>query len=196
MQPSENRANPAAPGSGAISLRFYAKRPERAVPEPHRYMALPRIRPFARLVVLLTFFAATFVQALPPAPPKLATLTSKSDLIAIVHVAEPVQKPFGKRSNRVLLQRADATVERVLKGAPAEKVVLTFEDNLGFLCRPSRLYKGRFLLFLKKDGDAYVRSDNWYSQAEITNKEVRWLLGAPSDVSTVIAEIQRIVEKK
>jgi len=31
------RPNPAAPGNGAIAISFHAQRPERAVPEQHRW---------------------------------------------------------------------------------------------------------------------------------------------------------------
>jgi hypothetical protein len=146
--------------------------------------------------ILLVFCIVTVVQAVPPAPPELATLVNQSDLVVIVNVAEPMEKLVGKRKNQILRQRAEAIVERTLKGTAPERIVLTFEEPVHITCRPPGLVRGGFLLFLKKNGDGYVRANHWYSQAPITNNQVLWLLDASSDLGAAVAEIQNVAQRQ
>src|SRR5262245_25182093 len=119
------------------------------------------------LGVLLTVSA---VHAVPPSPPTLDDLTKRSDVIAIVsvtivtdHVSTKVAWKKGKR------QSAVATVKHIIKGTAPATVGLTYQGPpLQISCHPPSLATGEFMVFLRRDGKEFVRTDLWYSQVTVT----------------------------
>ena len=102
----------------------------------------------------------------------------------------------GKRKHQTRKQEADATIERVLKGTAPQRLHLTFEEHSYISCRPTSLSEGRFLLFLRREGPAYVRTDRWYSQATIATNQVHLLLNPPVDLKTAVNQIEKIVQSQ
>ena len=138
------------------------------------------------------------VRALPPPSPKLEDLVAHSDFIAIVavtnvrdHVSARVAWKTGPR------QSAIAIVKRTLKGPSVATVRLTHHGSpLQITCRAPNLASGEFLVFLKRDGTNFVRTDRWYSQALITTNYVRLGLEQPVALESAITSIEKILSVK
>jgi hypothetical protein len=146
-------------------------------------------------ITLATVCAVALVRAVPPAPPSIADLTKRSDVVAIVtitnvtdHVSTKVAWEKGSR------QSAIAVVGRTLKGTVPRVMQLTFEgDPLKISCRAPNLSTGQFLVFLRRQGDSYTRTDAWYGQANIVTNHVSLPLEHPIPLETAVREIERTV---
>src|SRR5688572_5093060 len=113
------------------------------------------------ITTLLLCFPA-FLHALPPVPPDRAELIRHSDVVAIVTVTNVTERVVGKRKSRTQQQRADAKLERLVKGTAPQTLRITYDSPVSdVICRPDSLRSGRFLLFLRRDGETYVRTDAW-----------------------------------
>ena len=132
---------------------------------------------------------------MPPSPPSRADLTKRSDVVALVtvtnvtdHVSTKVAWEKGCR------QSAIAVVNRTLKGAVPRVMHLTFEgDPLKMSCRAPNLSTGQFLVFLRRQGDSYARTDAWYGQAKIVTNHVSFPLEYPIPLETAVREIEGTV---
>lgn len=81
----------------------------------------------------------------------------------------------------------------LVKGTASQEFEIVFNAaSKTITCRPPDLSRGTFLMFLKKEGDAYALSSPWYSRASVEKDAVLWLIDAPTDLPTLIAEIRRI----
>jgi hypothetical protein len=146
------------------------------------------------LVGILSLWILTpFADAVPPPAPTRAELVNHSDVIAIVTVTNVTGRTYRDNGEQL---RGFAHVERVLKGAASGRVVLAYnEPSISISCRPPSLFEGRFLVFLKKRGDVFWRTDDWYGQHRIATNHVRWELQHPQELSAAIREIERIAKR-
>ena len=148
------------------------------------------------LGVLSIWILAPFADAVPPPPPTRADLVNRSDLIAIVTVTKVSGRKVRKGKSEFQELNARANVERVLKGAADKQVVLAYDEWVGsVVCRPPSLYEGKFLIFLKRQGTFFTRTDDWHGQHSITTNHVRWEIQHPQELSAAIREIEEIVKK-
>jgi hypothetical protein len=91
--------------------------------------------------------------------------------IAIVNVTK-VEKADKKEKSWTYRQKATATVEQCLKGDVKGDIVIYGLET--FKCAQCRYEKGRFILFLRKDGSLWVGS-NWHLGIRpIKEKTVQW----------------------
>lgn len=145
--------------------------------------------------ILTAVCAAALVQAVPPSSPSRADLTKRSDLVAIVTITNVIDHVSTEVAwKQGLRQSAIAVVDRTLKGTVPPTVRLTFEgEPLKISCRPPSLSTGQFLVFLRRQGDSYVRADTWYGQATIATNHVSFPLEHPVPLATVVREIEKTV---
>lgn len=114
-------------------------------------------------------------------------LIENSDVIAIVTLEEPeVAKPVGDQSDPfaaaptaagerfTYAKQAKVHVEQVLKGKIANDFILYGEES--FIYAQTTLSKGRFIAFLKKDGDLWVGANWMLSLRPIKDKEGEWFV--------------------
>jgi hypothetical protein len=138
------------------------------------------------------------VLAVPPMPTSRADLIKRSDLIAIVtltNVTDAVSVEIASTSGQ--RQSATALVDRTIKGTAPQMLHLTLEGPpLSLSCRPPSLSTGRFLVFLRREGDGYVRTDTWYSQLPIITNHVSFSFGRPVRLETAIREIERTTKRR
>jgi hypothetical protein len=148
------------------------------------------------LIVLLLCLAA-IVSAVPPIGPSRADITKRSELVAIVTVSNVTSQVVGKPKNQVRQERASASVERVLKGTAPQRLVLAYDEPVtDILCTAPRLSSGRFLVFLRRDGDVFVRTDTWYSQHSIETNHVHWFLERTEPFDAAISQVERIIKSQ
>ena len=118
---------------------------------------------------IIIFFLAntwlTVVGALPPMP-SLSKQVDRVDLIAMVSVtAVTTNTARAADGRRLTIVVGDANVERALKGAPAKTIRLK-QEITAEVESTTHLEKGRFLVFLRRTGDAF-EIVNWYDVAVI-----------------------------
>lgn len=111
-------------------------------------------------------------------------MISKSDAIAIVEVYDVKPEGF-KGKHWEYKQAAYVMVERTLKGNVSGQIKVFGEEN--FICERCMFSKGRFLAFLRQDGERWACS-NWYlSLRPIKDGKVDWY---SSDTGTSLKSIQ------
>jgi len=150
------------------------------------------------ITIIATLVVATaLVRGLPPVQTPKDSLVGHSEVVAIVTVANVTEQVVGKRKRQVRKQRADATVERILKGTAPQKFVLAYDEPVSNVsCRPPSLCTGRLLVFLRRDGDVFVRTHAWYSQHRIETNHVNWFLQRPEPFDEAVKEVERIVKSQ
>jgi len=129
-------------------------------------------RNMKRLFLLLLVFAALNQGAFAKAYFQTGEeMIRKATVIAIVTITG-VQASGVRGKTWTYRQVGDATVESVLKGdIPGRIKLYGMED---FICAQCPLSEGRFLAFLKKDGDLWTGS-NWdLSLRPISGTTVAW----------------------
>jgi len=110
-------------------------------------------------------------------------LIERATVIAIVSLEEPEEaKPAGKNTDPfadvaagekwIYSRQATMRIEKVLKGEIPEEVIIYGDES--FICAQCKLSKGRFLAFLRQDGELWS-GVNWHlSLRPIRNKKVEW----------------------
>ena len=91
--------------------------------------------------------------------------------IAILDISkvEPVE---AKGNHWTYRERAQATVHRTLKGSLPKTVSLF--GNETFICEQVRFQPGRYLVFLRKDGEKFVGANWQLSVRPIRDDQVEW----------------------
>ena len=158
---------------------------------------MKQARQFVLIGMISVWVLAPSVNAVPPypAPPK-AELVKRSDLIAIVSVTKVTGRkvPRGKLIFDELC--AVANVECVLKGTADDTIVLAYDDPVRrSVCGPPSLGEGRFLVFLKKHGTFFWRTDAWYGQHCIATTHVQWQLQHRQELNAAIKEIRYLAQQ-
>lgn len=94
--------------------------------------------------------------------------------IAILDISK-VEAVEAKGDHWTYRERAHATVDRTLKGSLPQRVQLF--GNETFICAQVRFQPGRYLVFLRKDGEKLVGA-NWHlSVRPIKDDQVEWYSG-------------------
>jgi hypothetical protein len=94
--------------------------------------------------------------------------------IAILDISK-VEAVDAKGEHWTYRERAQATVDRTLKGSLPQHVQLF--GNETFICEQVRFQPGRYLAFLRKDGEKLVGA-NWHlSVRPIKDGQVEWYSG-------------------
>jgi hypothetical protein len=135
-------------------------------------------------------------------------MIEKAEAIAIVNIekVEPVKR---KGRHWTYSQKATGTVEKALKGDLKGEIEIYGE--IDFICANCRYQKGRFLLFLRKDGALWTGS-NWHLGIRpIKDGKVQWFKDDRADfdadykavfehqelpLDAVLAEIERKLKEQ
>ena len=123
-----------------------------------------------------------------------------AECIAIVNVTE-IQEVRQRGPLWIYQQKALGTIEQCLKGGVAGRINVYGMEAI--VCAPARCEKGRFLLFLQKDGDLW-HSVNWQLGIRpIKEGKVQWFGSGESQLgmtevplTEVLSEIAGIREEK
>lgn len=153
----------------------------------------PKLEPMNPIpAFLLAALAALPLLAVPPVAPTVGDLARRSDVIAVVTITNVMERAHpGGAWNCGTHQSAVATVETVLKGRSPETLHLSHEAGpMSLSCRPPGLEVGRFLVFLHWENQILVRTDVWYSQAQLATNHVMFPMKSPMPWETVLAEIR------
>ena len=131
----------------------------------------------------------------------------EAECIVVVNITK-VEKAYKKEKSWAYRQKATATVEQCLKGD--EKGDITIYGMEDFICAQCRYGKGRFILFLRKDGTLWVGS-NWHLGIRpIKDKKVQWFKDDETfsemkeipiekvidDINTVVKEQKKVTPNK
>jgi len=144
-------------------------------------------------VTLICLISTTF--AVPPAPPKKENWVKQADFIAVVRVTDIVEEVVRSKPYDILTQTTYPEVERVLKGTAPKKLRLEHRETLDLIvCRPPKLSRGRFLVFLRRQGDVYAAND-WYWGVTIEGDQVCLFQKALNEVAGDIQEIVKNQQK-
>lgn len=125
-------------------------------------------------------------------------MIQKADVIAVVRILRTQKKEFSPESGYSYYgQQATAVVERALKGAPPQRLILLGDEH--FICARCHWEKGRYLVFLKSQGKDW-RGANWeLSRRKITGSQVQWAKEdfafefKPTPLGEVTREIQEVL---
>ena len=98
-------------------------------------------------------------------------MIEEAECIAVVNITK-VEKASKKEKSWTYRQKATATVERCLKGDV--KGDITIHGLEDFICAQCRYEKGRFIIFLRKDGSLWVGSNWQLGIRPIKGKNVQW----------------------
>ena len=124
-------------------------------------------------------------------------MISRAFVIAVITLSE-VKDIESTGKTWTYRQQGSAIVEQVLKGdIPA---AFTLHGSESFICARCPLAPGRFLAFLRKDGELWVGS-NWHlSLRPVSGKTVEWFAGDESrftmkatSLDDVLTEIRAMV---
>ena len=131
---------------------------------------------------------------------KKKDMIQEAECIVIVNITK-VEKADKKEKSWTYRQKASATVEQCLKGDVEGDITIYGLET--FICAQCRYEKGRFILFLRKDGSLWVGS-NWHLGIRaIKEKKVQWfkddkmffeIRNTPLD--KVIDEINTVVKEQ
>lgn len=122
------------------------------------------------LLVLSTLALAGTAWARPYYAPKPVMIAS-SEVIAVVDV-QRVQRTRVRGETWTYAQAADAAVVQVIKGQLPRRVRLHAQEN--FICTRIDYRPGRYLVFLRRDGELWVGS-NWYLSARpVEDGSLEW----------------------
>ncbi len=126
-------------------------------------------------------------------------MVEQSVAIAIVDI-ESVKAVEEKGSIWTYRERAQAKVQQQLKGSLPKNVQLFGQET--FICAQVRFQPGRYLVFLKRDGDKLVGA-NWHlSVRPIKDGQVEWFSGKDrrelswQPLSEVLEEIRTFAKTK
>ena len=98
-------------------------------------------------------------------------MIQEAECIAIVSITK-VEKEDKKGTGWTYRQKASATVQQCLKGdAKGEITLYGLED---FICAQCKFAKGRFIVFLRKDGALWVGSNWQLGIRPIREGKVQW----------------------
>jgi len=98
-------------------------------------------------------------------------MIERAEVIAIVNVTR-VEKATTKGTHWTYSEIAHATVEQTLKGTPPQTVKLYGGED--FICAQVHFPVGRYLVFLRRDGEVLVGC-NWHlSVRPIKDKQAEW----------------------
>lgn len=118
--------------------------------------------------------------------------------IAILDISK-VEAIETKGEHWTYRERAQATVARTLKGSLPQNVQLF--GNETFICAQVRFQPGRYLVFLRKDGEKLVGA-NWHlSVRPIKDDEVEWYSGKQrldlswQPLSAVVQQISELIKQ-
>lgn len=126
-------------------------------------------------------------------------MVERADAIVVVNITstEAVEQ---KGSHWTYRQKATGLVEQSLKGGLAGPIVVYGMED--FICAQCKFEKGRFLLFLQRDGDLWAGS-NWHLGIRaIKDGKVDWFKNdepgsvheaQPRPLEEVVEEIQKIL---
>ena len=118
--------------------------------------------------------------------------------IAVLDISK-VEAVEAKGDHWTYRERAQATVDRMLKGSLPRQVQLF--GNESFICAQVRFQPGRYLAFLRKDGEKLVRA-NWHlSVRPITDDQVEWYSGKQrldlswQPLSAVVEQVSKLIKQ-
>lgn len=121
-------------------------------------------------------------------------MIEKAEAIAIIEISS-VQDSETKGKSWTYRTKGTAKIERILRGDLPKEFTLYGAET--FICASCPVTKGRFIAFLKKDGDLWTGS-NWHlSLRPIKDGMVDWYIAddnryemKPMALDTVIAEVK------
>ena len=99
------------------------------------------------------------------------SMIQEAQCIAIVNITK-VEKADKKEKSWTYRQKASATVEQCVKGNVEGDITIYGLET--FICAQCRYEKGRFILFLRKDGAVWVGSNWQLGIRPIKGKNVQW----------------------
>jgi hypothetical protein len=118
--------------------------------------------------------------------------------IAILDISK-VEAVEVKGDHWTYRERAQATVARTLKGSLPQQVQLFGHET--FICAQVRFQPGRYLVFLRKDGEKLVGA-NWHlSVRPIKDDQVEWFSGKQrldlswQPLSAVVERVGELIEQ-
>jgi hypothetical protein len=123
-------------------------------------------------------------------------LVQRSSAIAIIDISDPKETADSKNEYK---QQANVKVVKLINGDLPDEFIL---NGMGsFICAQCILSKGRFLAFLRKDGDIWVGVNWQLSLRPIRDKEVEWYVTEEQrfpmqykNLEEVLAEVQAIMQ--
>jgi hypothetical protein len=127
-------------------------------------------------------------------------MIQEAECIAIVNITK-LEKSDRREQSWTYRQKVSASVEQCLKGdVKGDITIYGMED---FICAQCRYEKGRFILFLRKDGTLWVGS-NWHLGIRpIKEKTIQWFKDdktffemKDTPLDKVIDEINTIVKEQ
>jgi hypothetical protein len=124
-----------------------------------------------------------------------AEMIQQADVIAIITITA-VKPSEAKGTSWTYRKSGEARVETVYKGDIPKAFTIHGEET--FICASCPISEGRFLAFLKKDGDLW-RGSNWHlSLRPIRGENVEWYGNddnryemKPAPLQTVLDEVKR-----
>ena len=125
-------------------------------------------------VLVLILLAAPTVQA-KAAFMRAGALLERTQTIAIVDVSR-VTKVEAKGTHWTYGQKAEVAVVEVLRGTLPDAFSLFAEKS--FICARASYAEGRYLVFLKRDGDFWVTTNHHLGQFRIRGEQVQWFSDA------------------
>ena len=127
-------------------------------------------------------------------------MIKEAECIAVVNITK-VEEENKKEKSWTYRQKASATIEQCLKGDVKGSIAIYGMED--FICAQCRYEKGRFILFLRKDGSLWVGS-NWHLGIRpIKEKHVQWFKDdraffemKDTPLDHVIDEIKTVVKEQ
>jgi len=125
---------------------------------------------------ITAFIAILCVGTAPSALAKAAyadeeQMIERAEVIAIVNVTR-VEKAETKGAHWTYSEIANATVEQTLKGTLPQSVKLYGGED--FICAQVHFAVGRYIVFLRRDGDLLVGCNSHLSVRPIKDKQAEW----------------------
>ena len=115
-----------------------------------------------------------------------------AEVIAIISISE-IRPSEAVGKTWTYRQEASAQAETVLKGELPEEFTLHGSET--FICAQCPLSQGRFLAFLKKDGELWAGS-NWHlSLRPVTEDEVAWYADEENRYEMKPASLEKVVDE-
>ena len=119
-------------------------------------------------------------------------MIEKADCIAVVNITE-VRDQEKEGRTRTYRQQATGTIEQCLKGGVSGEITIYGMGT--FICAQCRYETGRFLLFLRKEGDGWTGS-NWHLGIRpISETAVQWFKEGASRFEVADAALDDVLEE-
>jgi hypothetical protein len=125
-----------------------------------------------------------------------AEMIRESEAVAVVDISG-VEEAEVKGEHWTYRQKAAAKVESVLKGELPEELELHGGED--FICARCEFAPGRYLVFLKRDGNLWAGS-NWHLSArKVSGETVDWYADdtgietKPAPLADVLAEVRELI---